>query len=172
MAFNGVVNIGSQKGNEQDHTHVLSPFGITINPNISSHPTDIHYKVINDKLLEVCEELFNNEKTFKSLIVYKDPKYSKLDKLDAWTKAKCEIQTANVSVEYGAQNKLHIQAAVHIKHNSIIMLDKNKMVKAVADKLQIPVANIYCHIQTVYGPRKTPIEKAALYPLKNRPTNA
>lgn len=165
--FKNKININSQLGNEKDHSHSISPFGITINPNISTHPTDSKHKEVHDKLMECCKELFNDEISFKSLIVYKDHKLMDLNKLEAWNKAKCDLQTANITVEYGSQNKLHIQAAIHIKHNSLIMLDKNKMVEAVANKLDIPPKSIYCHIQTVYGHKKTDIEKAADYPLKN-----
>ncbi len=159
------INIGTQLGNE-DRKHNcarLSPFGVTINPNISTTPDTPRHLEVQNKLMECCNELFGTEDAFKQNIVFLVPG-------DEWNDETIADMENNVTVEYG-RKKWHIQAAFHITHCSKIKLDKAHMVDHVARKFNKPSSTVHCHIETKYkaqSPDEAAIAKARAYPLKNR----
>lgn len=160
--MNPHITIGTQKGREKKHAKLrYSPFGITINPNIStSEGTEMH-EAIHDVLEYVAEMLFGSLDAIKKTI-------SIIARDGSWDDV-ANIDDVNVTLEYGTQGKWHIQVFLGVHHNTMLRINIPYLRKVTAAAFEIPQSTVHVNVNTNYGQDMT--ANARAYSLKDRNPN-
>lgn len=152
MEFNS--NIGTQLGNEgfkkglnkQSNKIIVSVFGLTVNPNISTDPVKDKEKhlAVHNAMMKKTQEIFGSENEFKKYVTFR--KASEGHKWDDNYINKVDLIP---SLEYG-RNKWHLQAFIEIRHKSNILLDRQAFIDAYAKALNISPSSVHIDIKTAY----------------------
>ena len=157
--MNPRITIGTQKGKEKTHDKLhYSPFGITINPNITTGDGTPMNDVVHDVLEYVAGELFGSVDAIKKIvkIIARDGSWNDIIAID----------DINPTLEYGKQGRWHIQVFLGLHHKTMVRLDIPYMRKVVSDAFQVPATSIHINVETNYG--RDVFANARTYPLKDR----
>lgn len=157
------LSIGTQFGAELETKDKIvhdSVFSLTINPNISSDKDSEFHKKYHDKLLAGTNAIFGDDERFLNNFITYMKEGEGRDKVIS--------MDGDLTLEYGRTKKWHVQAAIDIKHRTMLRLNKNRLVEEYAKICNVPASAIHIDIKVAGWEKKTDAQKIKNYVLKSR----